>query len=399
MRIFHTADWHLGKLVQGVYMTEDQQYVLEQFVADVEQEKPDVVIIAGDLYDRAIPPPEAVKLLDSLLAKIVLQLKTPVIAIAGNHDSPSRLDFGGSMMRHSGFHIAGELAIPLKPVILHDEYGEVHFYLIPYAEPAKVRHLLQDETIKTHDDAAKAVTEMIKTSMDPHVRHVVVGHAFVTPGGAAEENTSDSEKPLAIGGVEYVNAQYYERFAYTALGHLHQAHHVAKETIRYAGSPLKYSISEQFHRKGYSLIELDASGQAVIEHRSLMPKHDMRMVEGFMSDIEQHPVNDDYVFVHLLDETPVLSPMERVRAVYPNAMHVTRHQDKTGINGRGIDAGGGRAKLDDLSLFRAFYREVRMTDPSSEIEALFTATLQEVVEGEGESYETVKINDDSIRSI
>src|SRR5699024_4352359 len=145
MKIFHTADWHLGKLVQGVYMTEDQKYILQQFVQAIEEERPDVVIVAGDLYDRAVPPTEAVHLLDEIFGYIVLDLKIPVLAIAGNHDSPSRVNFGSQVMKRNGLHIVGQMTKDLEPIILNDEYGEVHFHLVPYCDPSVVRNVFDDE--------------------------------------------------------------------------------------------------------------------------------------------------------------------------------------------------------------------------------------------------------------
>ena len=401
MKWIHTADWHLGKLVQGVYMTEDQRYVLEQLLTDIEAERPDAVIIAGDLYDRAVPPTEAVQLLDEVLERIVLRLGIPVLAVAGNHDSPSRLDFGSGIMKAAGLHIAGELTAPFEPVKLRDEYGEVHFHLVPYAEPGKVRYVLGDDEIKTHDDAMASITARIKASMDPGARHVFVGHAFVTPGGEPRENTSDSERPLAIGGAEHVNAQHFEGFHYTALGHLHQAHHVGNETIRYSGSPLKYSISEERHSKGYLIVQLDGAGNAAVERRVLQPRRDMRTVEGYIADIEKHPINEDYVFVRLLDETPVLSPMERVRSVYPNAMHVERVSAAAAASsgGAALSSGGRRAAMDELSLFKDFYRYVRDTEASPETERLFAETLQEIYRKEGERDEAVEAHDDSVRAV
>jgi exonuclease SbcD len=398
MKIFHTADWHLGKLVQGVYMTEDQRFVFEQFMEEIETEKPDVVVIAGDLYDRAVPPTEAVHLLNELLETIVLKLKTPVIAIAGNHDSPSRLNFGSNIMKAAGFHMIGELTHPFEPVVLQDEFGDVCFYPIPYAEPGKVRHILGDEAIKTHDDAMRAITGKIKETMRPNTRHVFIGHAFVTPGGESKENTSDSERPLAIGGAEHVSAQHFAGFHYTALGHLHQAHHVANETIRYSGSPLKYSISEEKHHKGYLVVELDQDGNARVEKRILKPIRDMRTVEGCMAEIDQHPLNEDYVFVRLLDETPVLSPMERVRAVYPNAMHVERKVTFSQLFGETLSA-SEKAKMDNISLFKAFYQEVKGTELSEETERLFIEVLLEIDQEEGERNEAVKDDNDSVRAV
>lgn len=384
MKFFHTADWHLGKLVQGVYMTEDQRYLLQEFIHDIETEKPDAVIIAGDLYDRGVPPTEAVNLLNEVLETIVLKLKTPVFAIAGNHDSPSRLQFASKIMEANGCYMVGDLSKLLEPVVLKDEYGEVHFHLVPYADPSVVRHVLEDEDIRTHNDAMKKMTEIITAGMDPQARHVFVGHAFVTSHGEQQENTSDSERPLSIGGAEQVDAGYFSNFHYTALGHLHQAHSVLNETIQYAGSPLKYSISEEHHKKGYYIVELDGQGKVSLEKRLLKPIRDMRTVEAKMEDLLKQPVNEDYVFVRLLDDTPVLSPMEKVRSVYPNAMHVERNLPQ--LSGKAGQAGKGavRQKMDPLTLFRAFYQEVKQTPVTADTEAVFTEVLQEFLQEDHE---------------
>lgn len=386
MKIFHTADWHLGKLVQGVYMTDDQRFILQQFIKAVENEKPDAVIIAGDLYDRAVPPTEAVQLLDEVLEKIVIELKTPIIAIAGNHDSPSRLEFGSRLMKENGYHIVGEILKDMPPVVMEDEFGEVHFHLVPYADPSVIRHIFEDEDVRTHNDAMRKITDEIKTKMDKHARHVFVGHAFVTPNGEHEDNTSDSERPLSIGGAEHVDARHFSGFHYTALGHLHQAHYVLNETIQYSGSLLKYSISEERHNKGFYVVELDGEGNIVIEKRLLIPLHDMRTVEAYMEDLLQHDINNDYVFVNLLDETPILSPMAKVRSVYPNAMHVERkiqfHPSHEGQDSEKI----ARHKQDDLSLFKAFYQEVKGSPVSAETETIFIEVLQELLGEENEQF-------------
>ena len=162
MKFFHTADWHLGKLVQGVYMTEDQRYMLQEFIMEIEKEKPDAVIIAGDLYDRGVPPTEAVNLLDEVLETIVLKLKTPVLALAGNHDSPSRLDFASNIMKVNGCHIIGQISNTMEPIVIEDKYGEVHFHLVPYADPSMVRHIFEDEEIRTHNDAMKKMIELLQ---------------------------------------------------------------------------------------------------------------------------------------------------------------------------------------------------------------------------------------------
>lgn len=383
MKFFHTADWHLGKLVHGVYMTEDQRFILEQFVQAVKEEKPDAVIIAGDLYDRAIPPTEAVDLLNEVLEKIVIDLQTPVLAVAGNHDSPDRIHFGSGLMKKQGLHIAGQFQYPYEPVVLHDEHGEVHFHLIPYADPSIVRHVLQNEDVRSHDDAMRMLMNELGENMEEGARHVFVGHAFVTSAGQAEDNTSDAERPLSIGGAEYVNSHYFHKFHYTALGHLHQAHYVRDETIRYAGSPLAYSISEERHKKGYYIVELDGEGSVAVEKRLLTPRRAMRTVEAKIDDLLQHDICEDYVFVKLLDENPVLQPMEKIRSVYPNAMHVERTMIRREVTESNEEV-VSRHKMDDISLVRAFYKEMKGTELSNEKERFFLEVLQEVHKREGE---------------
>ncbi|WP_409345128.1 exonuclease SbcCD subunit D [Paenibacillus sp. MBLB4367] len=386
MKFIHTADWHLGKLVQGVYMTEDQRHVLQQLVETVAEERPDAVVIAGDLYDRAVPPTEAVDLLDELFERIVIDLNTPVLAISGNHDSPDRLDFATKIMEGRGLHLAGQLRAELKPVILRDAGGEVHFHLVPYADPAQVRYAFGDETIRSHDEAMRAIVERIEASMDPDARHVFVGHAFVTPAGEPEANTSDAERPLSIGGAEYVRAEYFKKFHYTALGHLHQAHYVAQDNIRYSGSPLKYSVSEASHDKGFYIVEIDAVGAASIQKRGLRPLRDMRRLEGTIEELETHAVCDDYVFVTLLNENPVLFPMEKIRAVYPNALHVDRRAAISG-GSSGKDgeekSSSGRSRTEPAALFAAFYQEMKNAPLDEAKKRLFEDTYAEVLREEG----------------
>lgn len=384
MKFIHTADWHLGKLVQGVYMTEDQRYVLQQLLETIEQERPDAVVIAGDLYDRAIPPTEAVELLDELFETIVIKLNTPVLAISGNHDSPDRLDFGTAIMEARGLHLAGQLKSMIKPVVLRDEHGEVHFHLVPYADPAQVRFAFGDEEIRTHDDAMKAIVSKITSGMDQAARHVFVGHAFVTPGARPEENTSQSERPLSIGGADYVHSEYFQAFHYTALGHLHQAHHVADETIRYSGSPLKYSISEETHRKGFLVVEIDGTGNVIVDKRELKPRRDMRRVIAPIEEVERHAVCEDYVFVTLLNENPVLFPMEKVRAVYPNALHVERKVTATiGASETSSSQSAARREADPIALFAAFYQEVKGIPLTDEKQKLFADAYAGVIREEG----------------
>lgn len=378
MKIFHTADWHLGKVVQGVSMIEDQAYILKQFIEEIKLEQPDVIVIAGDLYDRAIPPPEAVTLLNDVLEEIVIELNIPVIAIAGNHDSPSRLQFGSQMMRERGFYLFGEWVKDQAPVIFSDDHGIVHFHPVPYCDPSIVRNEFADESIKTHQDAMKAIVHNLKDKMKDDQRHVFIGHAFVTPYGEAAENTSDSERRLSIGGAEHVNAELFSAFDYVALGHLHRAHYVKEETIRYAGSILKYSASEANHQKGFYIIDLNEKRNIHIEKRVLIPRHDLRIVEDTIEQILSKPRSDDYIFVKLLDKKPVLSPMEKIRSVFPNTLHIERHFDLIASSTSTMTQ-KEKATLSDIELFQAFYKEVRGFPSSADAEQVFIEVLEEMI--------------------
>lgn len=389
MKIIHTADWHLGKLVNGIHMTEDQKYLLEKFITYLKKEKPDCIIIAGDIYDRAIPPTEAVQLLNDTLAKIILDLEIPVIAIGGNHDSPSRLDFGTGLMESRGLYLKGGLDYQLDPVVLKDEHGEVHFHLIPYSDPSTVRYLFNDEDITSHDDAMQKITTKIKNNWDKDARHIAISHAFVTPYGEEEENTSESERPLSIGGAEYVSAHHFKEFNYTALGHLHQAHTVLNESIRYSGSLLKYSLSEEHHVKGFYVIELDKNGNVDVKKENFNPVRDLRSVEGKMDDILKHERNEDYVFINLLDETPVLSPMEKVRSVYPNAMHVKRQAAMNyTISSETIEK--QQVELTPLEKFEMFFKEVKGSELTNKQKEIIYEVMEDILLDEREVRKEVK---------
>lgn len=379
MKIFHTADWHLGKVVHGASMLDEQSYILQQFTQIIEEEKPDVIIIAGDLYDRVNPPAEAVHLLNDFLDEIVLSLEIPVIAIAGNHDSPIRVHFGSKLMREKGFHIVGLLEEEIEAVIFHDESGEVHFHLVPFVDPSVVANTFNDDSIRTFDDAMRVIVDRINVKKDPNARHVLVSHYFVTPQGERKENTSDSERVLSIGGIEYVNAEHFHGFDYVALGHLHRAHSVQEPHIRYAGSPLKYSISEEGHQKGFTVVDLQADGKVEISKRLFTPRRDMRTVEGTMEEILAMDPSDDYIFIDLLNKTPVLSPMEKIRTVFPNVLHLNRPFDQMIVTEEKIERVQKKQQT-DLELFTAFYEEVKGFTPEEEAVNVFKEVVEDLLQ-------------------
>lgn len=389
LKFIHTADWHLGKLVQGIHMTEDQRYILDQLAQVIAAERPDAIIIAGDIYDRAIPPVEAIELLNEWLEYIILELQIPVIAISGNHDSPDRLQFGSKLMQQRGLHLIGQLQMNIAPIVIHDAFGEVHIHPIPFADPAFVREVYGDDTISTYDDAMRVIIEQLKPQLSASARHILVTHAFVTPYGQAGENTSDAERPLALGGAEYVSADHFEPFHYVALGHLHQAHYVSKPHIRYSGSPLKYSISEQHHQKGYYMVEMDASGECTIDKRHLIPKRDMRSLTVTLEQLQAEARSEDYMYVTILSDSPVLFPMEKARQVFPNTLHVERRNYSTWERENEDEQARQetrvlRKHIDPLTLFVAFYEEVAERQLSESKRQLFVDTYQSLLQKDGE---------------
>lgn len=372
MKIFHMGDWHIGKLVNGFYMTEDQEYMLEELFKAIEEEKPDVLVIAGDLYDRSIPPVQAVELLNKTLEKIVIDLKTPIIAIAGNHDSNERLDFASSLLRRSGLYIIGNLKRNTEKIVLEDEFGKVNFYPIPFADVPIVRDLYGDENIKTPNDAMRKIIDEINKDLNKEERNIAIAHGYVTKireGNFEELVESDSEKPISIGGTDFIDGKLFENFNYTALGHLHGPQKVGNERIRYSGSLMKYSFSEVNQKKGINIINLDSEGNIDVRFYRLKGKRDFRIIEGYLENIIRDSTKDnlnkeDYIKVILKDKGEILDPMAKIRTVYPNVMELVREER--------LNKQGSERKIADikekstLTLFKDFYKDIIGEDCSSE---------------------------------
>lgn len=369
MRILHTADWHLGRLFHGVHLTDDQAHLLEQFIDLVADQKPDVIVISGDIYDRAWPPVEAVELLNDVLTRIALDFAIPTIIISGNHDNPSRLEFGGRLFARQGLHVFGTLISCEEPVVLQDEHGTVTFHSAPYCEPAEVRAHLQDDSVACFDSAMRALVGSYRING----RSVLLGHAFISGGSA-----SDSERPLSIGGAETVSVEHFSPFSYVALGHLHQPQSFNCGRVRYSGSLMKYSFNEANQRKSVSLVEIDGAGEVHIDEFTLTPRRDLRQVRGYLADLLQNPDEygpvDDYLMATLLDEAAVYDAMGRLREVFPNLMHLERAHLLEGDSGRRTVS--DIAGKDDLELFNDFMEAMtgqQMTEKQSD-------TFSEVVE-------------------
>lgn len=316
----HLADLHLGKRVNGFSMMEDQEYILNRILEIMEEEQPDGLLIAGDVYDKTIPPAEAVRLMDDFLTAVAAK-HVPVFLISGNHDSAERVAFGHQLMQGSGIWISPVYDGTIRHHTLEDRWGEVNIYLIPFLRPSVVRSFFPDVEIEDYTDALRTIIEDLR--VDTSRRNVVLAHQFVTAAGALPE-TCDSEQ-LSVGGLDRVDGSVFSPFDYTALGHLHGPQRVGSETIRYAGSPLKYSFSELHQKKSVTVAELRAKGETEIRQIPLQPRREMTELRGTFEEIleearKKGEPQTDYYHMILTDETDVVDALSRLREYYPNIM-------------------------------------------------------------------------------
>jgi exonuclease SbcD len=379
MRIIHTADWHLGRVFHEVNLTEDQSHVLDQMVQIIEDEKPDAVLVSGDIYDRSIPPVVATELLSDVLARIIKGAKVPVFMIAGNHDSGERLAFGAELFEGQGLYVSGPVGAQ-RNIRMSDEHGEIDIVMMPYAQAEHVRSEGMDEDARTHDDAIAAqVARSHNNGLAS--RSIALAHAFV-------ENMleSDSERLLSVGGTGTVSANHFSSYSYTALGHLHGPQKVS-EGVWYSGSILKYSFSEADHHKGCVIAEIDGAGNASTSFIELTPRRDLRRVEGLFQDLIKstgsRKEREDYIEFNLLDKSLVLDAMARIREVYPNAMVVRRPQQE--LRSDAPLHVGDRRKVNPQELFAGFFEYVTNEKIAKPEQEAFATTLQQVesIEEEG----------------
>ena len=362
MKFIHTSDWHLGRQFHNVSLLDDQQAVLDQLIQYIENNPVDAVVVAGDIYDRSVPPTIAIELLNKVVKRICGELNTPMILISGNHDGAERLGFGSEQMKNAGLHIISNFEDMLTPVVIETESaGQVAFYGMPYNDPEQVRFAYQ-EPVSTHDQAHKLLAEKITEQFQPEQRNVLVSHCFVD--GAIE---SESERPLSIGGSDRVSHEHFLNFDYVALGHLHQPQKKGEEYIRYSGSLMKYSFGEQNQKKGFTLVEIDQNGFVSAEHVDLAAPHEMRIVEGELEQVIEQgktdPKNEDYLLVRLMDKHAILNPMEKLRTVYPNVLHLEKPGMLIGVEQEMAQAKLARSEID---MFRDFFTEAQDSQLSQE---------------------------------
>ncbi|EIJ2834739.1 exonuclease SbcCD subunit D [Vibrio parahaemolyticus] len=374
MKFIHTSDWHLGRQFHNVSLLEDQQAVLEQLIQYIENNPVDAVIVAGDVYDRSVPPTIAIELLNRVVKRICGELNTPMILISGNHDGAERLGFGSEQMKRSGLHIISNFEDMLTPVVIETRAaGHVAFYGMPYNDPEQVRYVYK-EPVSTHDEAHKLLAEKITEQFQSEHRNILISHCFVD--GAIE---SESERPLSIGGSDRVSHEHFLNFDYVALGHLHQPQKKGEEYIRYSGSLMKYSFGEQNQKKGFTLVEIGKDGFIGAEHIELTAPHEMRIVEGELEQIlewgKTDPKNEDYLLVRLMDKHAILNPMEKLRTVYPNVLHLEKPGMLIGVEQEMAQAKLARSEID---MFKDFFAEAQDSELSNEQEQAISDIIKQL---------------------
>lgn len=372
MKLIHLSDLHLGKRVNEFSMLEDQQYILEEILRIIDSEKPDGVLIAGDVYDKTVPSAEAVTLLDEFLVQLSKR-DTQTFLISGNHDSAERLAFGGRLMEQSGIHIARVYNGLLAPLTLRDEYGPVDLYLLPFLRPVQVRRFFPESEIATYTEAMAAV--LGAADIDKAHRNVLVTHQFVT--GA---QTCDSEE-LSVGGTDNVDVSVFDDFDYVALGHIHGPQKIGHETVRYCGTPLKYSFSEVGHKKSVTVVELAEKGSVAIRTVPLVPKRDMSELRGAYNELmlrenyEGKPFRNDYLRITLTDEEDIPNAVNNLRTVYPYIMRLDYDNRRTRTESH-VDGAEQVERKRPLTLFEEFY-ESQNGQPMSEEQRSFAKQLME----------------------
>lgn len=371
MKLVHLSDLHLGKRVNEFSMLEDQQYILAEIVRIVGLEKPDGVMIAGDVYDKSVPPAEAVELFDDFLVRLS-QCNTQAFVISGNHDSPERIAFGGRLMDRSGIHMSPVYNGEVRPISLADRHGTVSVYMLPFLKPAHVRRFYPDAEIDSYTDALR--TAISQMDIDPSARNVLITHQFVT--GALRSDSED----ISVGGTDNVDAAVFDSFDYVALGHIHGPQHIGRDSVRYCGTPLKYSFSEVGHQKSLTVVELEEKGNLQIRTIPLTPRRDMRELRGTYMELTAKSYYDsfpreDYIHITLTDEEDILDAVGKLRVIYPNLMKLDYDNRRT-RSGAALDSVEQVEQKKPLDLFAEFY-EKQNNQPMNEEQTQF---MQELID-------------------
>ena len=380
MRLLHTSDLHLGRQFNGLSLEEDHATILDQIVTAVVQHDVDVLLLAGDVFDRAAPPASAVRQFNGFLARVAAETRAAVVMIAGNHDSGDRIEAMAAFADSRRALVRGAVSAEEPPLILHDAHGPVVFSGVPFVYEYAARECFPDANVQTPQDVLAAQMAAARAQVPAGARWVVVAHAFV-----AGAQGSDSERPLVrAGGVETVSPSVFAGADYVALGHLHRPQTAGAAHVRYSGAPLAFGFDEAGAEKSMCLVTLDAAGGATCDLLPFRPRRSVRVLTGLHADLVCQPPSEDFIRVVLTDETPVIDAMKRLRAVFPNACELTYARDsRAGV----LRPGAARAAAlsDPAQVVADFLRLLRDTPPSEEEQRLIADGLQALRQEGGEA--------------
>lgn len=374
MKFIHLSDLHIGKRVNEFSMYEDQEYILAEIIKIIDNEKPDAVLIAGDVYDKTIPSSDAVTIFDNFLF-LLSERNLQVFVISGNHDSPERLSFAFRLIEKSGVHLSPVYNGHIQPFKMQDEYGEVNIFMLPFIRPANVRRFFDDREIVSYTDAIKTVISEMDVNCNS--RNILITHQFVT--GA---NRTDSEE-ISVGGTDNVDVSVFDDFDYVALGHIHRPQNCLSERVRYCGTPLKYSFSEVNDKKSVTIVELKEKGRLEVRTADLVPKHEMREIKGKYEEVtaksfyENTTYQTDYMHITLTDEEDIPDGVGKLRSIYHNLMRLDYDNKRTRSNSQITGAENVQEKS-PLELFSDFY-ELQNNQPLSEEQSEYIRTLIESI--------------------
>lgn len=375
MKIMHLSDLHIGKKVNEYSMLQDQIYILKEILRIIDNEKVETVIIAGDVYDRSLPPNEALELFDEFLYQLSGR-NVNVFVISGNHDSPERISYGGRMMTENKIFLSPVYDGNIKPITLNDDYGEVNFYLLPFVRPADIRRYFPDENIENYTDAVKVAIDNM--NVDFNERNILVTHQFVT--GAEHSESED----IIVGGTDNVSGEVFDGFDYVALGHIHREQTVGKDNIRYCGTPLKYSFSEAKHIKSVTILDFNDKGNIEYSKIPLTPFRDMREIRGTYYELTlkssyESTNTEDYLHITLTDEEDIPDAIGKLRSIYPNIMKLDYDNLRTRGSGT-VDAIENIESKSPFELFADLFKQQNNQDMSEEQEEIMRNLIDKIWE-------------------
>ncbi|MCL2399438.1 MAG: exonuclease SbcCD subunit D [Defluviitaleaceae bacterium] len=379
MKILHLSDLHIGKNLDNISMLDEQKHAFAQIINYIKDHKPIVIIIAGDVYDRAVPSVEAVRVFDDFITELAT-LKVTIMLVAGNHDSPERISYASRLLFDKGLFLCGTFDGAISKITLADECGDVNFWLLPFIKPSSLRGIC-NETAETYEDAVAAVLN--QENIDYTTRNILISHQFYTKSGHMAVRSESELDP--VGGLDAVDISLIENFDYVALGHLHGAQSVRIERIRYCGSPIKYSFSEWRQKKSVTLVELKEKGNLTITALPLIPIHDMRVIKGKMehlisAEVVSQADSNDYIWATLTDEEEIIDPMEKLRRHYPNILKMDFDNARTGVNIGEITASIETIeKLRPYDLFEEFFLKMQGSTMNKEQSKIVHELLERTI--------------------